>query len=65
MPQINLELIRKTRKGKELTQSDMAEALHLTRILYNRRENGEVNFKVSELPILAKKLGIPIHELYK
>lgn len=65
MPQIDLDLIRKTRKSKEFTQDEMAEALHLQRILYNRRERGDVSFKVSELPILAKKLGLSIQDLYK
>lgn len=65
MPQIDLELIRRVRRSKEFTQDDMAEALHLTRVLYNRREHGDVNFKVSELPLLAKKLGLSIQALYK
>ncbi len=65
MPQIDLDLIRKTRRSKDFTQDDMAEALHLTRVLYNRRERGDVSFKVSELPILAKKLGLSIQALYK
>lgn len=65
MPQIDLDLIRKTRRSKEFTQNEMAEALHLSRVLYNRRERGEVSFKVSELPILAKKLGLSIQSLYK
>lgn len=65
MPQIDLDLIRKTRRNKKLTQDEMAEALHLSRVLYNRRERGDVNFKVSELPILAKKLGLSIEALYK
>lgn len=65
MPQIDLDLIRKTRRSKEFTQDEMAEALHLTHVLYNRRERGDVSFKVSELPILAKKLGLSIQALYK
>ena len=65
MPQIDLDLIRKTRRSKEFTQDEMAEALHLTRVLYNRRERGDVSFKVSELPILAKKLELSIQDLYK
>lgn len=65
MPQIDLDLIRKTRRSKEFTQDEMAEALHLTRVLYNRRERGYVSFKVSELPILAKKLELSIKDLYK
>lgn len=65
MPQIDLDLIRRTRRSKEFTQDEMAEALHLTRVLYNRRERGDVSFKVSELPILAKKLGLSIQALYK
>ena len=65
MPQIDLDLIRKTRRSKEFTQDEMAEALHLPRVLYNRRERGDVSFKVSELPILAKKLERSIQERYK
>lgn len=65
MPQLDLDLIRKTRRSKEFTQDEMAEALHLTRVLYNRRERGDVSFKVSELPILAKKLELSIQDLYK
>ena len=65
MPQIDLDLIRKTRRSKELTQDEMAEALNITRVLYNRRERGDVSFKVSELPILAKKLELSIQDLYR
>lgn len=66
MPRINLGLIKKLREERGFSQQEMADCLHLSGgDKYSRRENGIYNFKASELPLLAKKLGISIEQLYK
>ena len=66
MPRINLGLIKKMREERGFSQQEMADCLHLSGgDKYSRRENGIYNFKASELPLLAKKLGISIEQLYK
>lgn len=62
---LNLNFIKQRRKDLGLTQQQMAEAIGLaTSEKYSRRENGKYKFQVNELPILAKKLRVPIKNLY-
>lgn len=66
MPQINLKLIKELREERGFSQQEMANYLHLSGgDKYSRRENGVYNFKASELPLLAKKLGVSIERLFK
>lgn len=62
---LNLNFIKQRRKDLGLTQQQMAEAIGLAASeKYSRRENGKYKFQVNELPILAKKLKVPIKNLY-
>jgi len=62
---LNLNFIKQRRKDLGLTQQQMAKAIGLaTSEKYSRRENGKYKFQVNELPILAKKLRVPIKNLY-
>lgn len=64
MPTVDLDFIRNRRKELGLTQEQMAEFLNIPRTFYNRRENGGINFKAVEMPILAVKLMVTIEQLY-
>lgn len=47
------------------TVSEMAELLDLrSPDKYFRRESGEYNFQVNELPALSKALGMPIENFF-
>ena len=62
---VNLDLIKKKRVELNYTQSDMAEKLCLSSPeKYSRRERGEYNFKATELPILARTLGVDVNDLF-
>lgn len=63
---VNLQLIRKIRTDKGYSYNEMAKALGLKEPeKYYRREIGRYNFKATELPPLASKLGIPISKIFK
>lgn len=62
---INLQLIKDKRHEYGYTMQEMAETLGLkTRADYFKRENGDTRFKSVELPILSKKLHIPINHFF-
>lgn len=63
---VNLQLIKNKREEYGYTLQEMAETLGLkTRSDYFKRENGDTRFKTVELPILSKKLHIPISNFFK
>lgn len=63
---IDLKLIKKLRSNKKLTLQDMADNLGLkSKSDYFKRENGDTKFKSTEMPILAKVLGVPITKFFK
>ena len=63
---INLSLIKKLGIDKGFTYGDMAKALGLKEAeKYYRREQGKYRFQATELPPLAKKLGISIEKIFK
>ncbi|HJA22436.1 MAG TPA: helix-turn-helix domain-containing protein [Candidatus Limosilactobacillus intestinipullorum] len=63
---VNLRLIKSKREEYGYTLQEMAETLGLkTRSDYFKRENGDTRFKTVELPILSKKLHIPINDFFK
>lgn len=63
---INLSLIKKLRIDKGFTYGDMTKALGLKEAeKYYRREQGKYRFQATELPPLAKKLGISIEKIFK
>lgn len=60
---INIQLIKQKRLEHKYTLQEMSEALGLAnRSLYLKRENGYQKFKANELPLLSKKLGIPLND---
>lgn len=62
---LNLPLIKKMRVAKGLNINQMAEFLNLSNSSqYWKRENGDYNFKISELPILSERLDIPFNKLF-
>lgn len=64
--EINLSLIKEKRLAFKLTNKDMAKALGLkSPTNYLRREEGEYNFKVNELPVICKKLKIPLEKIFE
>lgn len=62
---VNLKVIKRKRIEKMYTVSEMAELLDLrSPDKYFRRESGEYNFQVNELPALSKALGMPIENFF-
>lgn len=62
---INIQLIKQKRLEHKYTLQEMSEALGLAnRSLYLKRENGYQKFKANELPLLSKKLGIPLNDFF-
>ncbi|MGL5087474.1 MAG: helix-turn-helix transcriptional regulator [Clostridium sp.] len=47
-----------------LKQDDMAKKLQITRAAYNRKENGKVEFTISEALIIANILDKNIEEIF-
>lgn len=63
---INLNLIKEQRKKAKYTLQEMADTLGLkSKSDYFKRENGDTNFKSTELPIISKKLKIPMKKIFK
>lgn len=66
MPEIDLELIKSRRLKNKYTLNYMRMKLGLKSPSdYIRREKGEYKFKATEIPVLAKVLGIPIEKIFK
>lgn len=62
---INLPLIKATRLRLGYTNKEMASALGLSGAdKYYRREQGEYNFKATELPALSHVLHIPLEKIF-
>lgn len=62
---INLPLIKSARLKLGYTNEDMAAALGLSGAdKYYRREQGEYNFKATELPALSHVLHIPLEKIF-
>lgn len=63
---VNLQLIRQLRLENNLTMEEMANHLGLkSKSDYFKRENGDTNFKSTELPILATVLHEPVDSFFK
>lgn len=62
---INLDFIKELREKRGITKSDMAKMMGFkTTEKYSRRENGEYNFQVDELPIMSFILKVPIKKFF-
>lgn len=63
--ELNLELIKQKREQKKMTLQQMADALGIKdRWSYYKRENGDYQFKASEIPLLVTELGIPYQKIF-
>lgn len=62
---INTEAIKQLRIQRQLTLLEAANAIGLSRAdQYLRRENGQYQFKATELPALAQLLGVSMESLF-
>ncbi|WP_241559422.1 helix-turn-helix transcriptional regulator [Lacticaseibacillus hulanensis] len=62
---INTEAIKKLRHEHQLTLAEVASAIGLTRAdQYLRLENGQYQFKATELPALAHLYEVPIETFF-
>ncbi|XRJ96366.1 helix-turn-helix transcriptional regulator [Latilactobacillus sakei] len=62
---LNLKTIQKLREKKGLTKSEMAKLMGFkTTEKYSRREKGEYNFQVDELPLMASILKVSIKNFF-
>ncbi len=65
MKKLNLNLIYKKRKAKQITLQEMAETMGLKNAsTYMKYEKGEYSFRAEHLPILAKTLNCEIQDLF-
>ena len=58
------ENIRKYRKAKGLTQSELGKKLGTTQFVITNYERGRNNPTAAKLPDIAKALGVPLEALY-
>ncbi|MFT8583765.1 helix-turn-helix transcriptional regulator [Liquorilactobacillus hordei] len=62
---VDLKFIEELRNKKGFTYAEMAKELGLKGTdKYYRREKGEYKFQATELPILARKLNVPIEKIF-
>lgn len=62
---VDLEFIKNLRNENHLSQVEVAEALGLsTPDKYNRRENGDYNFKAEELQALAVLFHVQMEKFF-
>jgi len=65
MKKLNLNLIYKKRKDKQITLQEMAEIMGLKNAsTYMKYEKGEYSFRAEHLPVLAKTLNCEIQDLF-
>jgi transcriptional regulator with XRE-family HTH domain len=55
--------IRRLRKGKDMSQADLAKRAGLTRVYVTRLEAGRQDPSLSTINALAKALGVPVSDL--
>lgn len=56
--------LKKARIDKDLTQVEMAKLAGMNIATYNRKENGLLEFKESEIKKVAEILGLKVEELF-
>jgi transcriptional regulator with XRE-family HTH domain len=65
MAQVDIQKIRRIRRGKEITQEEMATYLgYRTGSAYLRLEKGGRQIRADQLSVIAKVLGVPVGDLY-
>ena len=55
--------IRMYRLRRGLSQEEVAEALHISRVSYSNLESGEIRIINAKVRLLAEYLGVPLEEL--
>ena len=63
----NMEKLKliETRKKRGLSQEQMAFALDMDTSCYNRREKGQIKISAEHWQKIAKKLDVPVEEIYQ
>ena len=56
-------VLREYREAKKLTQSDVADLLHVTKMTVSHWENGKRSMKAEDLKRYCKVLGVSVREL--
>lgn len=56
--------LKKARIDKNLTQVEIAKLAGMNIATYNRKENGIIEFKESEIRKVAEILGVSVEELF-
>lgn len=56
--------LKKARIDKNMTQVEIAKLAGMNVATYNRKENGVIEFKESEIKIIAELLGVDVNEIF-
>ena len=59
---MNTEILKQLRKSNKISQEEMARTLNISLRAYQLKEKGESELKLSELIILADKLGLELND---
>ena len=59
---MNTEGLKQLRKDNKFSQEEMARSLNISLRAYQLKEKGESELKLSELIILADKLGLELND---
>lgn len=63
---VNLQALAELRAEKKITLLEMAKALgYKAESTYLRIESGESELRAWQIPLIAKRLGLPVEELCK
>lgn len=61
---MKLYSIRKFRKSKKLTQSEMADIIGVSRVNYSKKEAGNIKFSLPEATAIANHFGVSIEDVF-
>lgn len=61
----NLKALERIRLKKGLSQEQVASVLGVHKSTWNRIEKGNIHLKASQLPQVAKALGVSLNDLNK
>ena len=57
-----MEALKQLRKNSKISQEEMARTLNISLRAYQLKEKGESELKLTELIILADKLGLELND---
>lgn len=60
-----LDQLKKIRCERKITLQQMGDALGVNRSSYYRMEKGEIELRLHHIPVIAKRLGVPVGSLLK